>query len=137
MSIWNRVREAVNNAMMDKSEQILEEVKEAGYKYYPDSTIVVPSFRIMGKGESGEISGDIRKGLITKVRIGSDLREAYWAVYGNGGHNAIITPTHTRRDGRLPMLGKYPDGIPGYGWLPQVHGYDGHNFVKEVAKRHR
>lgn len=132
--IMRKVADISNRRMEKFGNQILAEVKEAGYKYYPGSTKVIPSFRILGK-EEGEVGGTF--GFIVKVHVGSTLREAYWAVYGNGGKGAIIYPTHTRSTGnKVPMLGEYPGGIPGYGWKPYVHGYEGHNFLREVASRH-
>ena len=59
-----------------------------------------------------------------------------WLDDGNGGHGAIIRPKHRGKNGRRPMLGKYPGGIPGIGWRPYVHGYDGIHFVHEIASRH-
>ena len=140
MSILDKVREAVNKQMTEKAEEILAEVESAGYRYYPDSENVVPSFRIMDKGEGGQVSGSMRGAFLTRIRIGSDLREAYWAVYGN---------VEGSRGGRIYPHGKYLI-FPGQGGykshgrgkngmyvMPSVRAYKGHNFIKEVADRHR
>lgn len=137
-NLFGKVAEIANKKMEQKAEQILGELHAAGYKYYPTSTRVVPSFTIQ-ESSSEQVGGSFRAGLITKVRIGSNLREAYWAVYGNGGRGTTITSTREfDKNGRRPgKLGTYPGGIPGIGFRAAVSGYDGHNFVKEVADRHR
>ena len=138
MSILDKVREAVNKQMQEKAEEILAEVEAAGYKYYPDSENVVPSFRIMDKGEGGQVSGSMRGAFLTRIRIGSDLREAYWAVYGNGQHGGRIYP-HGKAlvfpgQGGFKGKGKGPGGRY---VKASVRAYKGHNFIKEVADRHR
>lgn len=139
MSILQKVVDAVNKQMREKAEEILVEVEQAGYKYYPDSQNVVPSFHIMDKGEGGQVSGSMRGAFLTRIRIGSDLREAYWAVYGNGQHGGRIYP---KNGGALVFPGQ--GGYKGHGRgkhgmyvMPSVRAYKGHNFIKEVADRHR
>ena len=138
MSILQKVADAINKQMREKAEDILVEVEQAGYKYYPDSENVVPSFHIMDESEGAQVSGTMRAGLITKIRIGSDLREAYWAVYGNGQHGSRIYP-HGKAlvfpgQGGYKGKGKGPGGRY---VKASVRAYKGHNFVKEVADRHR
>lgn len=140
MSILQKAVEAINRQMTVKAEEILAEIEQAGYKYYPDSKNVVPSFHIMSKDEEAEVSGSVRAGLIRRVRIGSELREAYWAVYGNvegsrGGRiyphgNALVFPGQGGYKGK----GRSKNGMY---VLPSVRAYKGHNFIKEVADRHR
>lgn len=139
MSVLQKVAEAVNKRMNERAEQIVDELHSAGYKYYPGSTNVVPSFRIMDKEEDSWAGGSFRAGFLRRVRIGSTLKEAYWAVHGNGGRGAVIRSKRKYdRNGRKPgKLGTPPGGIPGIGYRTSVHGYEGHDFVKEVARRHR
>lgn len=136
MSIWEKVVQISNKVMGETAEEICNEVKQAGYKYYPDSTNVVPSFRVMNMSETSQASGLIKTGLIRRIRIGSTLREAYWAVYGNGP--GPITPK-TKKALKFYGHGKYAGGgyANGYYIMTSVNSYKGHNFVREVADRHR
>lgn len=137
MSLWDKFVRAVNPQIEDKAEEILEELKAEGYKAYPNSQHVVPSFRIMEKSEDSTVSERFRAGLITKVRIGSDLMEAKWAVEGNGPGR--IYPSKKKA---LAFYGhgKYAGGGHGKGGkyvLPSVASYKGKDFVEKVANRHR
>lgn len=137
MSLWDRVVEASNKVFGDTAQQICDEVKAAGYKYYPNSHRVVPSFRVMSMSETSQTSGLIKAGLLRRVRIGSELREAYWAVHGNGP--GAITPK-TKKALKFYGHGKFAGqghAKGGYYIMPAVNSYKGHNFVKEVADRHR
>ena len=137
MSVWDRVVEISNRVMGETAEEICEEVKRAGYKYYPNSNHVVPSFRVMSMSETSQASGRIKAGLIRRVRIGSTLREAYWAVYGNGPGD--ITPK-TKKALKFYGHGKFAGqghAKGGYYVMTSVNSYKGHNFIKEVADRHR
>lgn len=142
MSLWDKVVQISNKAMNTKAQQILDEVKERGYHYYPDSQHVVPSFRIMSKKGHGEVMAKFSTGgtLITSVVIGSDLREAYWAVFGNigGSQGGRIYPNGPALV--FPGQGAYRGQGHGKGGkyvMPSVRAYRGHNFVREVANRHR
>ena len=136
MALWDKVVQIANKSMEDKAQQILDEVYERGYHWYPDSQNVVPSFHIMGSKSGAEVAR--RYGLITSIIIGSELREAYWAVYGNGHSGSRIYP-HGRALAFMGQ-GKYRGGGRGKGGkyvLPSVKAYKGHDFLKEVANRHR
>ena len=142
MALWDKIIQISNKAMNTKAQQILDEVKERGYDYYPDSRNVVPSFRIMSKKNSdAEVLGRFNTGgnLITSVIIGSDLREAYWAVYGNigGSRNGRIYPDGNALvfPGQAGYRGK-GHGKGGMYVLPSVRAYRGHNFLRDVARRH-
>lgn len=126
MSVLQKAIDIVNKRMNRTAKQIEAELRQAGYRYYPKSTNVVPSFKIMGEGESSYVSGSFGTGghLIKSVRIGSKLLEAYYAVYGNGSR--IIYP-------RTAKALHYKDGT----YHAYSHPYEGHNFVVEVANRHR
>lgn len=136
MALWDRFVEIVNKAMQTEASTILSELRAACPQ---DTGTTAKSFRIMNADGSPQV-GTPAKGLTRSVIVGSTLRTAYWSEYGNGGPNTIIYPKHKRRDGKTPMLGKHPDGIPGIGWRPYVHGYydpQKQGFVKRVADRHR
>ena len=136
MSLWSEFCKVVNKQMNGKAEQILDEIKQAGYSYYPGSTNVVPSFHIMSKEESrgAAVSGTASAGLLRKVRIGSNLREAYWACKGNGGPGTTIRSVRqVDRRGRVPGKLKLKDGS----YRTEVSGYSGHDFVHEVVSRHK
>lgn len=129
MSLWDKFVRAVNPQIEQKAEQILAELKEACPRSAEghNGRHVADSFRIMGKGESGAVSGTFRAGLLTKVTIGSDELGAYYAAYGNGGRGRIIYPTHAKA---LHLK----DGS----YRSAVHGYTpSSNFIKDVADRHR
>ena len=138
MFLWDKITKISNKSMNEKADEILTEVYERGYHWYPDSKNVVPSFHVMGSKRGAEVAR--RYGLITSVIIGSELREAYWAVYGNigGSSGGRIYP-----DGRalvFPGQGPYRGhghGKNGMYVLPSVKAYKGHDFLKEVARRHR
>ena len=142
MALWDKVVQITNKAMNTKAQQILEEVHERGYYYYPDSAHVVPSFRIMSRKSGGEVTESFGTGgsLIKSVIIGSDLREAYWAVYGNigGSQGGRIYPHGSALV--FPGQGAYRwhgHGKRGNYVLPSVRAYRGHNFLRDVANRHR
>lgn len=141
MSLWDKVVSISNRAMNTKAQQILDEVYERGYHYYPDSVHVVPSFHIMSKKGHGEVMQRFETGgkLVTSVIIGSELREAYWAVYGNvgGSRGGRIYPNGPALV--FPGQGSYRGGGHGKGGkyvMPSVRAYRGHNFLRDVARRH-
>ena len=136
MSLWDKVVGIANKAMKTEADQILRELRAECPK---DTGKTAKSFKIMDVGSDYQV-GTTGRGLTTRVLIASDSRVAYWAEYGNGGPETILTAKHRRADGKTPMLGKYPNGIPGYGWRASVHGYYDpakQGFVKRVADRHR
>lgn len=123
MSIWQKVVEIANRAMDTEANQILYELRATCPK---DTGETARSFRIMSSEDDSTVSTIGGKGLIRSVRIGSTKLSAYYADQGNGGKSRIIRPK------RAKAL-KLKDGS----YRPYVHGYDGTDFVKWVADRHR
>ena len=58
---------------------------------------------------------------------GEGTKHLYWLDEGNGSGRIYAK-------GRA--LGKYPNGIPGYGWRKSVSTYAGIHFVHMIASRH-
>ena len=138
MSLLSKVVEAINKAMDTEADQILRELRDACPK---DTGKTAKSFRIMSVDSSYTV-GTTGQGVKKRVLIASDKLTAYWADHGNYDSGWVIYPTHqgklTKNGKRKPpMLGKYPKGIPGYGWRAHVNAYEGTHFVREVADRHR
>ena len=135
MSLLRTVIDIVNRVMDTEASEILRELREECPK---DTGKTAASFHIMG-ADSQAVVGIGGSGVTKSVLIGSTKQTAYWADQGNAGSGPIIYPKHARRDGsnKPPMLGKYPKGIPGYGWRASVHAYEGDHFVRRVADRHR
>lgn len=133
MSLLSKAIGIANKAMKTEADQILKELREACPK---KTGKTARSFRIMSM-DADAVVGTTGQGVTKRVLIGSTRLTAYWADHGNYDSGQKIYPKHTRKDGRTPMLGKYPDGIPGYGWRASVNAYEGTHFVREVADRHR
>lgn len=140
MSLFDKAREFVNRTMQTEANEILGELKAA---CPVRSGAAQSALRVMGSG-GGAIGTDAR-GVISNVFVGAPINwgdpddggvHLYYACYGNGGEGRIITAKHRHKKGGPGALGKYPKGIPGYGWRTSVHGYDGHDFIKDVAARH-
>lgn len=121
------------------AEQIASELNEAAARAYPNSRNVAGSFRVMGDTDAAV--SDFFNTRHGSVIIGSTLLGAYYAVYGNGGPDRIITSTRPYdRRGRPPGKMKLTrlDGS----YRTAVHGFDPHlirgkNFVSYVADKHR
>lgn len=123
MSVWQKVVEIVNDVMNTEADQILYELRATCPK---DTGDTARSFRIMGRNDDSTVPTIGGRGLIRSVRIGSTKLSAYYADQGNGGKSRIIRP---KRKKVLALK----DGS----YRPYVHGYDGKEFVKWVADRHR
>ena len=123
MSVWQKVVEIVNDVMNTEADQILYELRATCPK---DTGETARSFRIMGKNDDSTVPTVGGKGLIQSIRIGSTKLSAYYADQGNGGKSRIIRPKHAKAL-------KLKDGS----YRTYVHGYDGTDFVRWVADRHR
>lgn len=123
MSIWQKVVEAANRAMNTEADQILYELRATCPK---DTGDTARSFKILGRNSDSTVPTIGGQGLISSVRIGSTKLTAYYANQGNGGRSRIIRP---KRSKALHLK----DGS----YRAYVHGYDGTEFVKWVADRHR
>ena len=133
MSLVSKATDIINKAMRTEADTILKELRQACPK---KTGKTAKTFHIMSE-DSNALVGVSGKGVIKRVVIGSTALTAYWADQGNSGSGSPIYPKHERKDGRAPVLGKYPKGIPGYGWRTYVNAYEGKHFVKQVADRHR
>lgn len=132
MGLLSKIAKIINRSMDNTAERILDELREACPK---KTGATAASFRIMDSNSS-YIAG---VNVTDRIVVASDELTAYWADHGNYDSGWIIQAKHptTRSRSGVPMLGKYPDGIPGYGWRASVQAYEGTHFVRKVANRHR
>lgn len=141
MGFFDRIKKAVvrtANATMNREAQIiLAELKAEcpRSKGGHNGKHIADSFKILSTESEGTVAGTFEtSGLIKKVVIGSTELGAYYAVHGNGGPGRRIYPSEAKTL-KLESLGPGRNGK--YKRAKQVHGYDGHNFIKDVADRHR
>lgn len=132
--VMNKVADDSNRIMMADAEILVQELKEECPKR---TGTTAASMRILGR-EEGMRAG-IDAGFITKVKVGSTLKSAYWADQGNDPGGGVIVPSRKKAlafDGWGSYAGK-GHGKNGKYVLPAVSAYEGDHYVTRVANKHR
>lgn len=137
-NLLNRVMQKVaddsNRIMIADAEILVKELKEECPKRTGDTA---RSMRILGQ-EEGMTAG-ISAGFITKIKVGSTLKSAYWADQGNNAGDGVIVPTR-KKALAFHGWGSYAGGghsKDGKYVLPSVSAYEGDHYVTRVANKHR